>query len=70
VFELKVRKFIYFIRYSVVKVFVFWGWSGTKQTITEPTKWPTVQVPDDDDECGTIGEMLGRGTEVLEENLP
>jgi hypothetical protein len=27
-------------------------------------------VPALDDECGAIGGMLGRGTEVLGENLP
>jgi hypothetical protein len=34
--------------------FFFWGG-------VEPSgQWPTVPAPDDD-ECGAVGEMLGRG---------
>jgi hypothetical protein len=29
-----------------------------------------LQIILDDDECGAIGRMIGRGTEVIGENLP
>jgi hypothetical protein len=39
---------------------------------TSATNWPIVPTPDDDgDECGAVGGMrIGKGTEVLGENLP
>jgi hypothetical protein len=43
--------------------FCFLGWSGTESTIIEATTghyWPIVPAPDDDG-CGAIGGMLGRG---------
>jgi hypothetical protein len=40
----------------------FLGWSEAESTITERTKWPIVPaLDDDDDECGPIGAMSGRG---------
>jgi hypothetical protein len=50
-------------------IFYFLGWSGTESTITEATKWPIVPAPDDD-ECGAVGGMLGKGKRVLGEDLP
>jgi hypothetical protein len=47
------------VRYRVVhEDFYFLEWSGTEFTIGESTKGPFVAAPDNDNECGTIGEML------------
>jgi hypothetical protein len=35
-------------------------WSGIESTINEDTYWPILPAPDDD-ECGAIGGIIGRG---------
>jgi hypothetical protein len=40
-------------------IFVILRCSGTESTITKPTKWARMMMNDDD--CGAICEMLGRG---------
>jgi hypothetical protein len=45
------------------------GWSPIGSTRHCGHQWPIVPVPDDYD-YGVIGGMIGRGPEVLRENLP
>jgi hypothetical protein len=45
---------------SSPEVFFFLWWSGTQPTITEVTICPFVPVPDDD-ECGVVGGVSGKG---------
>jgi hypothetical protein len=37
---------------------------------TAATNWPIVPAPDDYDDGEIGGMMIGKGTEILEENLP
>jgi hypothetical protein len=47
------------------------GWSGTESTITKAITALLYQPRMmDDEECGAVGGMIGKGTEVLGENLP
>jgi hypothetical protein len=49
---------------------LFLRWSETESTITEATTGLLLQPRMMDDECGAIGGMIVRKTEVLGENLP
>jgi hypothetical protein len=40
---------------------IFLGWNATESAITGATKWPILPARDDNDECGAVGGMLGRG---------
>jgi hypothetical protein len=46
--------------YSFGMPFFFLGLRESEPTITKATKWPILSAPDDD-ECGAMDEMLGRG---------